>query len=112
MALTEEQKRRNKIIRANKKLTSEEIAKAVHSWNISYENAERVIDRVRDRIKDNKEWYDIYRWSIEEGETETKSWASIYVQAYGYDYTTHYTLDTGFNKYETTIFNSEGWYTE
>ena len=95
MALTEEQKRRNKIIRANKKMTDEQLAEQMHVWGIRNDVIAQVIGRVRYLIKDNKEWYDIYRWSIEEGETKVKSWASIYVQAYGYDYTTEYTLDTG-----------------
>lgn len=112
MALTEEQKRRNKIIRAHKKMTDEELAREMHTWRISDETVAEVISRVRHQIKDSKEWYDIYRWSIEKGETEVKSLASICVQAYGYDYRTTYTLDTGYNKYETTIYRTEGWHTE
>lgn len=110
--MTEEQKRRNKVIRKHKKMTSEELVKEMRLWGINEDTAEYVIDRVRDRIKDNKEWYDIYHWDIEKGETKVKSWASIYSQAYGYDYETTYTLDTGYNQYETTIFDTKGWYTE
>ena len=111
--LTEAEKERNKIIRRHKRMTSEQLAEEMHrSWGISKEKVTEVIRRVRYQIKDNKEWYDIYRWSIEEGETEVKSWASICVQAYGYDYNTHYTLDTGYNQYETTVFDTKGWYTE
>lgn len=110
--LTDAQKERNKIIRRHKKMSSEELAKEIRSWSISDDTIAEVISRVRDRIKDNKEWYDVYRWNIEQGKTEVKSWASIYSQAYGYDYTTTFTLDTGYNKYETQLFNSEGWYTE
>lgn len=112
MALTEEQKRKNKIIRANKKKSSADLASEMRNWSISEDVLAEIIDRVRYRIEDNREWYDPYRWTVEQGETEVKPWASISVQAYGYDYTTHYTLDTGYNKYETKIFNSEGWHTE
>ena len=110
--LTEEQKRRNKVISSHKRMTDEALAREIRVWGISDEKMTQIIRDVRYRIKDNKEWYDIYRWSVEKGETEVKSWASIYSQAYGYDYRTTYTLDTGYNKYETTLFDTEGWYTE
>lgn len=112
MALSEEQKRVNKIIRQHKKMSDMELAESMHVWSISDKTVARVIGKVRYQIKENKEWYDIYRWSIEKGETEVKPWASICVQAYGYDYTTKYTLNTGYNTYETTLFDSEGWHTE
>lgn len=106
-------KERAKRIRNFKKKSDYEIAECItNSWIMNMDRAAEVICRVRSQIRKGDEWANMMRWHIEPGEVECESWASICSQAYGYSYKYHYILDTGFNKYETTVFDCEGWYTE
>lgn len=107
----EQKKERSKIIRRNKKTSSEEIARIIKPFLMDLKKATNVVDRIRYQVT-NDEWANMMRWSITKGESRVKPWASIACQAYGYNYECDYVLDTGYKKHETTLYDSEGWYTE
>lgn len=112
-AYREKQKQEKaKAVRRNKKLTDEEIAESIKPWSMSMKRATQAIHNVRWQIKKSDEWYNMYRWNIEEVDSRCESWASIYTQSYGYSYEYDFVINTGFNKYETTLHDCEGWYTE
>lgn len=104
------EKQRKALIAEHRSLSTAEIADCVSS-NMPETRLKQAIDNLRYQLTDD-DWANLSSWRFTESDPEVESWASIYVQGYGYSYTWPVTLDTGVNTYETTLHKTEGWHTE
>jgi hypothetical protein len=104
---------RKRKARENKNMSLDEQFNAIRDYTrIPEDLAKEALRELRHYVKSDDEWQSLYEWTLQDVDSSCENWASISVQGYGY--TTRYTveLDTGYNKYQTTVSKTEGWHTE